>query len=249
MVINILLTGLPGVGKSTLFEKVLKAYKSPMRGLLTREIRLGADTGRLGFQMGSLRKKRRPGTGFVFYGNVIAHVNYSKERAVSRYGVDVAAINALCTSYLNQNSKPGTLLYADEIAQMQLFSSNFPLLVIKYLDAPNTAIMTLSAVFHNSLTDEIRKRKDVMIIEVTPQNREMLQGFILGLISKIDKAKQYITTPEIFEREGELVEVNSGHGKRIVNLVGKTCTCDFHKKYPNYHTCSHLIAAQHLFTA
>ncbi|MAE13225.1 hypothetical protein CMO92_01550 [Candidatus Woesearchaeota archaeon] len=55
---------------------------------------------------------------------------------------------------------------------MQLHSEEFQHLVKDWLDAPNTFLGTISAVFTHPLITHIRTRADTQIYSLTPQNRE-----------------------------------------------------------------------------
>ncbi len=129
---------------------------------------------------------------------------------------------------------------------MQLFSSDFEKLVKKYLDAENTLISTLSAVYENDFTDSIRQRKDVYIVEISEDNRAEKEVFINQLIRKIEKAKNYIAQPDKFVRRGNDIELRSEHGIRILSKVVDNwkCNCNF---FPSYTICSHVIATQELY--
>ncbi len=158
MIKNIILTGQPHSGKSTLLQRLLPDIPQ-RRGFITREI----------LQEGVRR-------GFEVWTDdnidfVLAHVEYSSlPYRVSRYGVDVAGFEAILPPLFEY--QPNQLLYLDEIGQMELFSDKFKSLVENYLDAPNLFMGTLSAVYHDEFTTVVRSRKDILIVEITPENRE-----------------------------------------------------------------------------
>jgi nucleoside-triphosphatase THEP1 len=57
---------------------------------------------------------------------------------------------------------------------MQLYSKAFKKMVKQFFDSENRVIATMSSIYECPFIDAIRKRKDVTLIEVTPQNRENL---------------------------------------------------------------------------
>ncbi len=72
-----LITGNPGVGKTTLVQKIIKQMASVnMPGFWTSEIR-GTES-RLGFELQGLNGGRR----------TLAHVEINSQHRVGRYGVD-----------------------------------------------------------------------------------------------------------------------------------------------------------------
>ncbi|MBW2967620.1 AAA family ATPase [Candidatus Woesearchaeota archaeon] len=166
---NILLTGLPRSGKSTLLERLVSSV-GRRRGFITREVRKGG---------------RR--TGFELIGHdgqkcMLASVDFDTPYRVSSYCVDLEGFEAALDPYFS--IRHGELLYLDEIGQMELFSDRFRELVRQYLDSPNMFFGTLSKVYHDRFTDEIRKRADVKVIELDPSGRERVYASIRRLLQE-----------------------------------------------------------------
>ncbi|MEJ0054006.1 MAG: nucleoside-triphosphatase [bacterium] len=224
---NILITGRPGSGKSTLLRKLIGRIPAK-EGFVTNEI-LG-EHGRLGFEV-----ETRSGSKAV-----LAHINFNTPRKVSKYFVDIGSLESMLPAV--SDFKDGGILYLDEIGQMQLFSERFKDLVLRYLDARNTCIATLSSVFEDGFTDAIRKRDDIVLVEISAANREEQEVFITQLLKKIEKARKYSSEPERFTRTESGIELHSEHGTRtLVHTEGKWhCDCEFFKRYG---ICSHAIAA------
>ncbi len=170
---NIILTGEPGSGKSTLLIKVVEELETKMPGIClgmyTKEIK--EDGIRVGFRMANA---------------IIAHVNSDSKTRVSKYGVEVDMISDRALDRIRSfPDDPALVLYLDEIGQMQLHSQIFKKLVKKCLDSTNICIATLSSVYHSQFTRAVRKRKDIEIINVTPENREELPQLILEKIKTL----------------------------------------------------------------
>jgi len=231
MIKNILITGIPKSGKSTLLRKIISTLPNKV-GFVTTEIR--DDNGRVGFEIETHKAAK----------SVLAHINFNTPHQVSKYFVDIKNLEKILPQVLEFSAND--ILYLDEIGQMQLFSSDFEKLVEKYLDAENTLIATLSAVYQNSFTDSIRKRKDIYIVEISENDREKKGEFIKQLIRKIEKAKGYIAQPDRFIRNENSIELKSEHGTRILSKIegNWTCNCDF---FSNFEICSHVIAAQEIY--
>ena len=166
---NILITGLPGVGKTTLVKKVSEELKSvrPV-GFYTAEIR---EKGiRQGFEL----------IGFDGMTGILSHTSVKGPHRVGKYRVDVKGFENLLESipFLN----PATnLIVIDEIGKMECLSHKFRELIIKILDSEKPVIATI-ALKGSGLIEEIKKRDDVMLIEITQSNRESLVSEVLKLL-------------------------------------------------------------------
>lgn len=231
MIKNILITGIPKSGKSTLVRKMIAIQPNKV-GFITNEI--NDDEGRVGFEIETHKGTK----------SVLAHTNFSTPHQISKYFVNIKNLYKILPE-VSKFSK-NDLLYLDEVGQMQLFSVDFKELVQKYLDAENLLIATLSAVHHDRFTDSIRARKDVYIVEISDVNREEKMEFIKQLITKIEKAKYYVTQPDRFIREGNDLELKSEHGTRILKKIGIEwgCSCDF---FLTFKVCSHVMAAEEVY--
>ena len=155
--IKLLLTGKPRSGKSTLLEKCI-ALAPQKQGFLSREIL--KDEQRVGFELIASDGQSV----------VMAHVDSSSQLRVSRYGVNVDNI----TNFLHALPaiQPSNLLYLDEIGQMQLLTPAFPAIAMKYLDADNHFIGTITSVFRDETIDNILSRDDIILLNLTEENRE-----------------------------------------------------------------------------
>ncbi len=227
---NILITGKPKSGKSTLLRKLIAEIPNKV-GFVTNEVL--AKNGRVGFEM-------EIHTGHKV---TLAHIDFKTAHQVSKYFVDIENLESLVPEVSNFDSK--NFLYLDEIGQMQLFSEKFKDLTLAYLDSSNTCIATVSYVYEDNFTNDIKKREDVILVELSAESREAKKLFVSQLIKKIEKAKKYISEPERFTVQGSLAELRSEHGTRRLVHVGDKwqCNCDFCKQYG---ICSHAIAVKEL---
>jgi len=165
---KILLTGKPGCGKTSLLESFL-ALVPQKQGFVAREMRV--DGTRTGFELISSEGNHA----------VLASVDIESLSRVSRYGVDVDALDA----FLDQLPPLSeyTLVYLDEIGQMELYSERFTKLVRQYLDQADTYVGTITSNYHDDFTDEVLGREDVILLKVRVDNREQL-GDILACFAK-----------------------------------------------------------------
>jgi len=166
---NILVTGYPGVGKTTVIKRLCQLLV-PLKpvGFYTKEIREGGV--RKGFELVSLDGRR----------GMLAHTDIKSEARVSKYGVDVAGFDA----FLDSLGLPGTgkhPVVIDEIGKMECYSDKFRRMVRELLDTDCILIATIAA-RGTGLIAEVKKRHDVTVVEVTPRNRDRLPDDILNMI-------------------------------------------------------------------
>ncbi len=168
---NLLLTGPPGCGKTTVIEKVVTALPSGAAGgFLTRELRQRRE--RVGFEVRTLAGESA----------VLAHVDMASRHRVGRYGVDVAAFERVGVAALEEAIAAGRLVIVDEIGKMELLSERFRRALLAALDGPNSLLATISARPH-PWCDQIKARPDVELWTVTLQNRDALPKRVLEWLS------------------------------------------------------------------
>lgn len=156
---NLLVTGPPGIGKTTVIVDLAKWLSGlAIAGFFTEEIRLGKQ--REGFRAAT----------FSGQSCVLAHVKQRSRHCVGRYGVDVAAFETLV---LPEFARPCDVLLIDEIGKMECFSSSFVATVRQLLDGSTPLVATV-AVRGGGFITEVKARSDVQIWNVTKGNRDDL---------------------------------------------------------------------------
>lgn len=169
---NILLTGKPGIGKTTVIRKVMDKLTCSVGGFYTQEIREHGT--RVGFKIASLNGKE----------GILAHVNYRGKYRVSKYGVNLTDLENIGVRALEDALEHCELIIMDEIGRMETFSGLFTTAVIKCLDADKPVLGTIQK-RSSPFLDSIRTRKDVDIIEVDTTNRVRLPEIVLSKICKL----------------------------------------------------------------
>ena len=167
---NILITGPPGCGKSTLIEKVINRIKEPVGGFFTREIK---ESGRrVGFSINTVDGRE----------GILAHQNIRSQFRVGKYGVNIEDIDSLAVSAIIPAQR-GQVIVIDEIGKMECFSDLFKKTLIQVLDSPNCVIGSI-ALKGGTFIQGIKNRDDVTVSSVTPETRDSLVKEILGSIKK-----------------------------------------------------------------
>jgi nucleoside-triphosphatase len=166
---HILITGFPGIGKTTLVKRVLGELGEfhPV-GFYTSEIREGGI--RKGFELVSLDGRK----------GLLSHVGIKTPYRVGRYGVDVIAFEGFLGTLPFLDSSTN-LIVIDEIGRMECFSPRFTGLVRELLDSGKVVITTV-ALKGGGLIEEVKKRKDVLTFLMTEGNRDSLVSEIVDTV-------------------------------------------------------------------
>jgi len=167
---NILITGLPGIGKTTLIKRLSEAFSpfSPI-GFYTAEIR---DKGaRRGFELISLDGKKK----------LLSHRELKSHYRVGSYRVNVKGFEEFLTS-ISWSNPSARLVIIDEIGKMECLSEKFKKLLKEILDSEKWVIATI-ALKGSGLIAEVKERQDVKLFTMTKSNRDSLLYEILGEIT------------------------------------------------------------------
>ncbi|MEO0137589.1 MAG: NTPase [candidate division WOR-3 bacterium] len=170
---NFLLTGLPGVGKTTIIKKVVERYKDKCAGFYTEEIR--ENNTRVGFKLITLS------------GNscIMAHKDIKSPYKVGKYGVDLKCIDYIGVDAIKKAIVENKIVIIDEIGKMELYSHKFRDVVIETLNSKCPVLATI-LYSSNPFCDRIKERKDTKIFEVTLANRDTLPEQIIELLIQRD---------------------------------------------------------------
>jgi nucleoside-triphosphatase len=170
---TLLLTGRPGVGKTTVIKGVAEALGNRAGGFYTEEI-LGPG-GRKGFRLATLDGKDA----------VMAHVDLKgKGRPqVGRYGVDVGAIERVGVSALRQAMQERRIVVVDEIGKMELFCGPFKDVVLQAVGGPCMVIATVMSK-PNPWIDALKAQPGVEVWEVMAKNRDKMAEKVVQWLAR-----------------------------------------------------------------
>lgn len=166
----LLLTGVPGVGKTTVIRRVAERLSNDrLGGFYTEEQREAGQ--RTGFRL------------VDFEGNALtfAHVGFGGPR-VSRYGVDVAALDARAEALLVPRPQAGVYLI-DEIGKMECLSPRF-VAAMRHLLASDRCIVATVAKKGEGLIDEVKRCPGSVLWEVRHVNRDRLPDEVLAWLDQ-----------------------------------------------------------------
>jgi nucleoside-triphosphatase len=159
---NVLLTGPPGYGKTTVIRRVVeRSGERRLAGFYTQEIRQHGQ--RVGFEAIGLNGQT----------TTLAHVDSPSPHRVGRYGVDLGGFEAIVQAELARPADCVDVFVIDEIGKMECLSRVFVEAVTRVLDSPVPILATVAAKGGGFIA-AVRGRPDVEVIAVSTDNRDKL---------------------------------------------------------------------------
>lgn len=156
-----LLSGGPGVGKTTIVRQALSNLEGKAGGFYTEEIRVGGV--RQGFRLVTLEGESA----------ILAHIDIKSPHRVSKYGVEIEGLDKVGVSALRQAIQACDLVVIDEVGKMELFSPAFKEAVLEAINSGKRVLGTIMLSPH-PWADEIKRHPDVAVIMVTRMNHSQV---------------------------------------------------------------------------
>lgn len=161
-----LLTGAPGVGKTTIIKQALDRAHIKAGGFFTEEIREGGV--RQGFRLVTLDGES----------TILAHMGVKNPYRVSKYGVDIEELDRVGVAALREATRERDVVVIDEIGKMELFSPDFREAVLESLSSDKRVLGTIMLSSH-PWANQIKQAPNVSIIAVTSTNHREVLGQVL----------------------------------------------------------------------
>jgi nucleoside-triphosphatase len=182
------ITGLPRAGKSAVLEKVVNMLSDERRqekrsrrddtagnpivgGMKTRTVL--EDGQRVGFECVDI---------ITGESAVMAHRDIDSRTRILGYGIDPTALDKIGVTAIQRTIEECEILVIDEIGKYSVESEVFVKAVREGLDRDMPTILTLHKKSRHPLLQDIRRRDDARILEVTPVNRALLPYKIHKLV-------------------------------------------------------------------
>lgn len=169
---NNLLTGRPGVGKTTAVERLVERARDrneTVRGVFSPEIR-DEDGGRVGFEIADVATGRS---------EVMAHIEYDGP-SVGKYGIDVEAVEEIAREAIA--TEDADLVVVDEVAPMQTHSEVFVERARAVLDSETPVAAVVQEERETGFVGSIKEREDTTLVRVTKENRDEVPEELLCLV-------------------------------------------------------------------
>jgi nucleoside-triphosphatase len=177
---NILITGLPGIGKTTIVKQlVYELERYSPRGFYTEEIRHEGE--RKGFQLVSLDGRK----------SILAHVFINSPYHVGKYRVDVSAFDSFLDS-LHLCAPENGIVIIDEIGKMECLSTKFVHLTQELLDSDNIVIATIAHT-DGGIKGKIKERDDARLFKMNLENRDRIRYEILEAVESLPEMSRLQT--------------------------------------------------------
>ena len=168
---KILLTGLPGCGKTTTVMKIVEALDcEKVAGFYTQEIR--KENKRKGFRWARL--DGATGT--------LAHIGIRGSAKVGKYGVNVASFERQVVPVIDIEQTDAELFVIDEIGKMECFSEKF-VAAVRKLFASEKSVLATVAQKGSGLIREVKDYPGVRLFDLTHQGRDETIAEILQTLS------------------------------------------------------------------
>lgn len=161
----ILLTGQPGVGKSTAIKKIVSLLGDRAGGFYTHEVRAGGK--RTGFKIVTVDGRSD------YLATKDPAIIFAKEAPFKGYRINLEAIDTIVVRSLYRALERGQVVVIDEIGPMEFFSKRFCRAVLEIIDSEAVGVGTIVQ-RPNAFADQVKAHRRVEVRLVTVDNRDQI---------------------------------------------------------------------------
>ncbi|RAH15494.1 MAG: nucleotide kinase [Methanobacteriota archaeon] len=186
------ITGLPRSGKSGVLQKTVGMLIEQRKAQL---ISKGEEYENYNIVGGMLmepiknEKGERVGFECVNYQSgergVIAHRDIDSRMRILGYGIDVEELEKIGVPAIEEAARKYEVIMIDEIGKFTVESDLFVRTVRAALETDKPTLMTLHKKSRHPLLQDVRRRDDARVLEVTPVNRPLLPYKIHKLLYEV----------------------------------------------------------------
>ncbi len=168
------ISGVLSVGKTESIIKIIEMLNEEgikVGGMLTEPIM--EDNRQVGFQVMNWRTKEKA---------VLAHLHLDSSVVIDGYRVDIETLDEVGVKAIEDAIRKDDVIIVDEASKMQVESERFNTAVKAGLDANKPLILTFHKKSRNPLLQDVRRRDDIRIFELTDINKGILPHKVVELI-------------------------------------------------------------------
>ncbi len=173
---TLIVTGTPGIGKTTLIKAVIKEVGDRAGGFYSEEI-LGPG-GRKGVRLVTLDGQW----------GVMAHADFKSKSNFGRFGVETHIIDRLGAGAINAALADKPIVVIDAIDKITMFSSQFQSATVKAVGGSRIVLATAMSDNHPWLM-ALMAFPGVTVWEITKKNRTALVKQVLEWLSQATAAR------------------------------------------------------------
>jgi nucleoside-triphosphatase len=177
----ILLTGRPGIGKTTAIRRVVDALGNRAGGFYTRELRAAGR--RTGFELVTLDGEA------ALLATKDQDALLARPTPFGRYRVNLDAIDAVGVPALLHALDHGHVVVVDEIGPMEILSPRFREAILRILDS-DVAVVGTIVLRPQPFADRVKAHPRATVRHITRDHRDDLPGQILAELAGHRDARQ-----------------------------------------------------------
>ena len=174
----VFLTGQPGIGKTTVLLRSIKALEDMghrVGGMISHEVR---ESGvRIGFEIINLINQEK---------GWLAHVKQGMGPRVGKYTVNLDDLAEVGVKAIDSAlaEREIAVIVIDEVGPMELYSTQFKEAVRRTLQDRKPLLGTIHFKARDPLIDFIKSRPEVQIVKVTYENREKIHESVVNMVAE-----------------------------------------------------------------
>ncbi len=162
------ITGMPSVGKTKTLIKIIEKLEETgytVEGMITEEV---------------IDNKKVVGVAVVDWQTkekeIFSHLDFDFKTRVGDFGVNTDILDRIGVAAIEKAiyDENVNIIIIDEIGKMEMLSERFCEVVIDALDSDKPILVTLHKKSRSPLLQDVRRRDDIRILEVTKVNRNLL---------------------------------------------------------------------------
>jgi len=164
--VKIGLTGLPNSGKTTLIKTLISNFQGQGKivgGMITENI--VENMRKVGMEVVDIRTGERA---------TFAHVSFGETHKNINFGLDLEALENVGAASIKKASEDCDIVIVDEVGPIQMESVEFNKTILETIKMNVDIILTIHKKSRHTVVQDIRRRDDMRILDVTPVNRLVL---------------------------------------------------------------------------